>query len=233
MNAKNQDKVRAAKARAEALSPEMRSAIAKKAASARWSGPPPKLKATHTGNIEIGDSVIPCAVLEDGTRVLTQQGLSRAIGRSGNPRGSSIWTLEEFVGAKNILPYVVNELGDTEFNPLEFRGAHGSRYVGFDANLLIVLVEAYLAARQDGVIYKNQSHIAQKCEILARGLSRVGLAGLIDEATGYQYDRAKDALTRILEAFIAKELQPWVRTFPNEFYQELFRLRGWIIPMIP
>jgi len=29
-----------------------------------------------------------------------------------------------------------------------------------------------------------------------------------------------------LEAFIAKELQPYLRTFPAEFYQEMFRLRG-------
>ena len=37
---------------------------------------------------------------------------------------------------------------------------------------------------------------------------RVGIIALVDEATGYQRDRAKDALASILEAFIAKELQP-------------------------
>ncbi len=48
----------------------------------------------------------------------------------------------------------------------------------------------------------------------------------MDEATGYQKDRAKDALAQILEAFVAKELQPYVRAFPAEYYEELFRLRG-------
>jgi hypothetical protein len=28
-----------------------------------------------------------------------------------------------------------------------------------------------------------------------------------------------------LEAFIAKELQPWLMTFPADFYQEMYRLR--------
>ena len=37
---------------------------------------------------------------------------------------------------------------------------------------------------------------------------------------------SKDALSKILQAFIAKELQPWVKTFDNDYYQELFRLRG-------
>jgi P63C domain len=49
----------------------------------------------------------------------------------------------------------------------------------------------------------------------------------VDEATGYQYDPARDALAKILEEFIAKELRPWTRTFPFEFYEGIFRLKGW------
>jgi hypothetical protein len=69
-------------------------------------------------------------------------------------------------------------------------------------------------------------HVARQCEILLRGLARVGIIALVDEATGYQRDRAKDALAKILEAFIAKELQAWVQTFPVDFYEQLFRLRS-------
>ena len=63
-----------------------------------------------------------------------------------------------------------------------------------------------------------------------RGLAHVGIIALVDEATGYQEVRAKDALARILEAFIAKELQAWVHTFPDDFYREIFRLRGLEFP---
>ena len=59
-----------------------------------------------------------------------------------------------------------------------------------------------------------------------RGLAHTGIIALVDEATGYQADRARDALAKILEPFIDKELQPWVQTFPTDFYQETFRLRG-------
>jgi hypothetical protein len=86
--------------------------------------------------------------------------------------------------------------------------------------------EPALAARDAGVLRADQLHIAKQCEILVRGLARVGIIALVDEATGFQKDRAKDALARILEAFIAKELQPWLKTFPSDFYQEMFRLRG-------
>jgi hypothetical protein len=97
---------------------------------------------------------------------------------------------------------------------------------GYPATILADICDVVLAARKAGVLQKQQEHIADQCEILVRGFARVGIIALVDEATGFQRDRAKDALTRILEAFIAKELRPWLRTFPDEFYQELYRLKG-------
>jgi hypothetical protein len=92
------------------------------------------------------------------------------------------------------------------------------------------ICDVVLSARKDGALLKHQEHIADRCELLVRGFARVGIIALVDEATGFQCDRAKDALTRILEAFIAKELQPWLRTFPADFYQEMYRLRGMEYP---
>jgi hypothetical protein len=60
-----------------------------------------------------------------------------------------------------------------------------------------------------------------------RGLAHVGITALVDEATGYQQVRDRDELHRILEAYIAKELLPWTKRFPDEFYGQMFRLRGW------
>ncbi len=69
--------------------------------------------------------------------------------------------------------------------------------------------------------------IATQCEILVRGFARIGVVALVDEATGYQKVRQRDELHKILEAYIAKELLPWTKRFPDEFYEEMFRLRGW------
>ena len=54
------------------------------------------------------------------------------------------------------------------------------------------------AARQAGGLQKKQLRIAQQCEILTRGLARPGIVGLVDEATGYQHIRARNALETIL-----------------------------------
>jgi P63C domain len=48
-----------------------------------------------------------------------------------------------------------------------------------------------------------------------------------DEATGYQDVRARNALEKILEKFISEELRKWVKTFPDDFYKEIFRSEKW------
>ena len=72
--------------------------------------------------------------------------------------------------------------------------------------------------------------VAQRMRVLNRGLRKIGIIGLVDEATGYQEIRARRALATILESFIAKELQTWTMTFDYEFYRLIYKLRGWSGP---
>src|SRR5262249_45763036 len=109
---------------------------------------------------------------------------------------------------------------------IEFRTPQGTRALGYEATVLADICDAVLEARKAHALTTKQEHIAVQCEILVRGFARVGIIALVDEATGYQADRARDSLAKILEAFVTKELRKWVKTFPAEFYQELFRLRG-------
>jgi hypothetical protein len=223
-------------ARARKLSPERRREIARAAVEARWAkaGKIPIPQATHIGELKIGDLIIPAAVLEDGTRLLTQWGFYRAIGRSGRPAagwGSDVEKVAPFLSLDNLKPYVSNVIEDSK--PIVFRVPRGAPAYGYRADLLPKVCEVYLRAREDGALLKSQLKFAKACEILTRGLAHVGIIALVDEATGYQDDRAKDALAKILERFINKELRPYVKTFPTDFYKEMFRLRGWKWPDLP
>lgn len=73
----------------------------------------------------------------------------------------------------------------------------------------------------------SQMPIAIKADILMRGLAHTGIIALVDEATGYQEVRDRKALQEILDRYIGQELAKWVRTFPDDFYQEIFRLKKW------
>lgn len=182
-------------------------------------------KATHGSPdhpLKLGGSEIPCFVLEDGTRVLSQRGVAKAMGFSeGGDR------LGKFVSSRGIKPYINNELLPALNSPIRFINPSGGGIAhGYPATLLPDICDAVLDARKRSVLNEFQKQIADQCEILVRGFARVGIIALVDEATGYQKDRARDALAKILEAFVAKELQPYVKKFPAEFYEQMFRLRG-------
>lgn len=213
-------------ARAKKLSKGKRTEIARNAALSRWTKDMPA--AYYTGEIRIGDAEIACAVLDDGTRVLTQSDMMRALGRARQAKGRGFYdadvNLPAFLTAKNLKPFVPNELHVTS-SQVEFKLPSGQRAFGYRAELLPQVCEVYLKARDANALAASQMHIARQADILIRGLANVGIVALVDEATGYQRDRATDALAKILEKFIAKELQPWVHTFPDIYYEELFRLR--------
>jgi hypothetical protein len=222
-----------AAARAKRLTPEERSAIARKAAEERWvrEGREPVPVATHGSPdhpLRIGGDIeIPCYVLSDGRRVLVQRGMLTAMdmsqGTAGRGGGDRI---AKFIASKSIYPYVPKGLSDVIIEPIRFRTPAGNDAYGYEATVLADLCDAVLDARKCGKLNYQQEHIAARCEILVRGFARVGIVALVDEATGYQADRARDALAKILERFVAKELQRWVKTFPADYYRELFRLWG-------
>lgn len=148
----------------------------------------------------------------------------RALRRSSRPKSGDAGTV---LFADNLKPFVSEELAETLRKPIAYRTPNGTRALGFPAEILPQICQVYLEARRQdpSPLFYNQKPAAVAAEILVQGLAQVGITALVDEVTGYQDVRAKDALARLLEAYIAKELQPWVRTFPEDFYQQLFRLR--------
>lgn len=222
-------KAKGGAARAESLSPERRSEIARNAALAK--SEKAKLpKATHGSAdhpLRIGDIEIPCYVLEDGTRILSQRGVMSGVGiirGSSHGGGDRLTALMESAALRE---FVSQETLASLKNPIKFaHDAGGGVAYGYQATVLAEICDAILAARRAGSLPTRQGKLADQAELLVRGFARVGIIALVDEATGYQKDRARDALAKILEDFVAKELQPWVRTFPAEYYEQLFRLRG-------
>jgi hypothetical protein len=218
--------------RAEVLTSEARSEIAKKGAAARWADPIKKVTHGATDKpLKIGDVEIPCYVLEGEIRVITQRGMIAGLGMAQGGTRSGDDQLVVLASSLVEKSFISNGLADLMRSPIRFKPPHGGRPAyGYPAAVLADLCEAVLAARAAGALTARQANLGIRCEILVRGFARVGIIALVDEATGFQRDRAKDALATILEKFIASELQPWVRTFPAEYYQEMFRLRGLAFP---
>ena len=237
MAEKNLKRVEAAKARARSLSPEKRTEIARKAVTARWDKVKDIPQASYTGNLTIGDLCLPCAVLSDGTRVLTETDFMEGMGmyRSG---ALSIRREVDESGArmplslafKNLKPYVERHLGAVHNITLNYRTEKGILANGIKAETIPKICDIWIDADEEIKLGSRQMQIAQRARVMMRALAHVGIISLVDEATGYQRDRTSNALAQILEAFIAKELQAWVKTFPDEYYEQLYRLRNLSFP---
>jgi hypothetical protein len=221
-------------ARAQNLSPSERRKIASEAAKARWDGATGLPKVDFPGVLQLGAISIPCAVLSDGRRVLTEHGITNAIlgTRSGASKRAkqaseaSGAPLPLFIAPDRLKPFISKDLEDGPLKPISYRDGRGVS-VGYDPRVLRAVCEVWLRARQAGALLKSQEDKAQQAELLMRALADVGIIALVDEATGYQQFRARDELQKILAAYISPELLPWAKRFPDAFYEELHRVRGW------
>jgi hypothetical protein len=218
-------------ARARGMTAKERSDSARRAALSKWAqaGVIPLAKYGAADRpLRIGDIEIPCYVLADARRVLATVGLQTGIGLStgGGTLGSRRLT--------QLMMYLERKGIDTKGliarvdNPITFIPPHGGIPArGYEATILPDICAVLIEAGQRDVLMAQQRHLAERAAILQHGFATVGIVALVDEATGYQDARVRDALAKILEKFVAKELRPWVRTFPAEFYRQIHRLNGW------
>ncbi len=214
-------------ARAANLDAETRSDIARHAAEARWGKT--TLDAQNVGVLQIGDREIGCAVLEGELRVINQQTFLTALGRARSAKGgtgSHKGEVPPFLSAANLRPFIPPDLREMA-EPIPYRTPSGTRAYGYKAEILPAVCEVYLDAREARVLTQSQIPSARASEILLRGLARVGIIALIDEATGYQEVRARHELEAIMAAYVQAELRPWVKMFPDEFFKEIYRLQDW------
>lgn len=210
-------------ARREALSPEQRTEASRTAALARWGLP----RTFFEGDLTL-PGVVPLSVanLDDGRRVLTARAMLEALGRPW--KGAYQRTgLPSFLEAKNLEPYITDEVRKY-LEPIDYIGARGQRITGYAAELLPNVCRVYLAGSEAGVItQKRQGEIADLAKHIYHGLATIGIFQLIDDATGYSKVRARDELQKVLEAYISPTLLPWSERFPQTFYEQLHRVRGW------
>lgn len=220
------------RSRAEKLTPEQRRDIASAAAKTRWAEASSLPKATHMGVLRIGDADIPCAVLSDGTRLLTQAGFLGALGRSTKPKGRSQQVtdgLPPFLATKSLKPLITDEIiGSTV--PVAFVTPTGGKALGFRAELLPRVCDLFLEARSIGLLTAQQLPLAEQSEVLVRALAKVGIVALVDEATGFQNERDRNELHKLLEAYLSEERLAWAKRFPDEFYRQVYRLKSWTWP---
>ena len=185
------------------------------------------LKATHEGKLLLGDTELNVAVLDDGTRVISRNAIFKAFGRTKRGRAKTeqrVPNMPSFIDANNLQPFLGEDLRHG-LKQLDFTDLKGKQDSAYNALILPMLCKVYLDARQFKVLKTQQMPLARASEILLISLSKVGIIAMVDEVTGYQEVRDKTALQEFLSKFIKEERGIYIKTYPDEFFEAIFKMR--------
>jgi len=229
-------------ARMGKLSPEQRRENGRNAARARWTkGASPTNaedlastaksalpKATHWGELQIGEKVLPCYRLESGERVFSLKGVVVSLMETEGGQ------LAEYIKVKSLRPFLSNDLvpAENDVIPALIQFDTGGEGVsknafGLPVERFIDLCDAYSHAAEKAVLTDRQKRIGINANAFLRACAKVGIVALVDEATGYQEQRPLDELQLKLKRFLAEEMRKWDSTFPEELWVQFGRLTNW------
>lgn len=179
--------------------------------SARWAGA-----------LQVGDNELPCYVLDDGRRVISRTGATASL--TGHRGGGN---LESYIRVGALQGYLPPDFND-QMIEFTLEGVTNKTVRGITAETFLDICTAYVSALEDDSLQsERQKEIALQASMFLAACAKVGLIALIDEATGYQYDRAEDALRFKLRVFLEDEMRKWEKTFPDQLWTEFGRLTNW------
>jgi P63C domain len=187
--------------------------------------------AKYKGVLDLMGAEIPCYVLDNGQRVIGRTAATEAL--TGIKGGGG---LEKYLEVRSLKPFINLDLvleGMIPFRLPEVEGLE-TAVKGITTDLQIEIWRGFVAALEasnrpeyEPKLTGRQREMAVKASMLVAACAKVGLDALVDEATGYQYERARDALEVKLRAYLEKEMRKWEKTFPDELWLEFARLTNW------
>jgi hypothetical protein len=186
-------------------------------------------KVTHQGKWKVYDGFeIECYVTNNGIRLLSLRGTARALDINGNGGRALLRNLQ----SKWIQPYLSDQLKEwilwaTNEKIKPIKVLFGPAIIPFKASLFVDICKAYISANNDKTLSESLMRTYYRLISLMTAFAKVGIDAMVDEITGYQEDRRKDELEKILRLYISEEFLEWTKIFPEEFYEQIFRLKKW------
>lgn len=178
------------------------------------------------GLLEVGDQELPCYVIQDGRSVITRTGALNFL-TAGKGGGN----LESYLRIQVLEPFLPEDLED-QFFDITIPQVVNKNVQAMTASAFIDICRAYARARDTGALNsESQAAIAIRASVLLAAFAKTGIEAAIHEATGYQYERAPDALRTKLRLFLEEEMRPWEKTFPDELWVQFGRLTNWKGPI--
>lgn len=131
------------------------------------------------------------------------------------------------MGAQNLKPFVAREImSPTEL--IRFRTPRSEEVIaGYPAILLWEICKVYTSAEIAGELLGSQWKFAERARSIERAAGATGIIGVIDSHTDYERMRRPGELASIFQRYITSDAQGWLKTFQDDFYDNIHRLKGW------
>lgn len=216
--------------RAQILDDSKKKHIAQKAAQARWNAQLPA--ALLGGKLQIAGVIVDCYVGENGERLIAGRGMQDILklvdGEDGTRKSGSRMT--RLLNNKTLRPLIYKDREPGHFQAQKYH-FQGKQISGYNAEMLVSICKGMLEARNAGILKTaRQATVAAQCEQILMALAETGIVALIDEATGYQTMRPADGLRNYFDSVLRKNMAVWFKRFPDEFYENIYKLKGWSWP---
>ncbi|HYK04021.1 MAG TPA: P63C domain-containing protein [Thermoanaerobaculia bacterium] len=183
-------------------------------------------EAKWPGTLDVAGVEIACYVLDDGRHVISRTGALHYL--AGGKGGGN---LESYLRVEALRPFLPSAL-EEQFIEITMPQVVNKDVKALSAHAFIDICHAYSRARDTGALTsESQVAIALRASAALGAFAKTGIEAAIDEATGYQYERADDALRVKLKLYLEEEMRAWEKTYPDELWIQFGRLTRWRGPI--
>jgi hypothetical protein len=177
------------------------------------------LSASHFGTVHFGDLECDAVVLNTGERGYVRKQLAKLLGFHEGHKGSRF--------ARLLADFAPNALSALDKSREPILLPTGRQTEFFPAGVIADVASAVVTAAINGTLHRARKGIVPNCMKIMHALATTGEVALIDEATGYQYHRAPDALQDLIAKLLRQSCSTWERRFHPDYYRAIYRLFGW------
>jgi hypothetical protein len=164
------------------------------------------------GNLEGEGYKLRCAVLNNGTQVITQGSLKKMLAKIWPNRGT---LLENLLPEKRLLRYMdVNSRKIFDMQ-IKFKNVKGESRLAYKAEIVLALCKVYSAARSADALTHDELYVAKLLRVISAKIAPKGIETTINDVTGYS-----PFVSLILEQKIKEQ-----KIFPDLYYSEIYRLK--------
>ena len=177
------------------------------------------LTASHFGTVHFGDLDCDAVVLNTGERGYVRKQVAKALGVHENNTGHRFRQI--------LAEYAPNALSELEKFESPISLPSGRRAQFFPAGVITKIASGVIDAALNTTLHRARQRLVPNCLKIMKALAITGEVALIDEATGYQYHRAPDALQELISKLLRQSCSSWERRFHPDYYRAIYRLFGW------